>query len=183
MSLRALGCVFVLLSTGLVARAQEKNHWAFNVGPANSFKDLGSEDARHGWYFSLQHFAHEPRFKFWGFEADFVKEAYYMHTIGGGFRVWPVTRAHNFGITLAGRFWLGHGYFMDAGWGLDYINRLTYDVYTRLNSSPVLGFGSIVKSPMGELQVSLRWKHISNAGTAGHNEGENYLVLAVGLRF
>ena len=182
--IRILVLMIVSLSASSVAIADDA--WLVWLGRAHSFKMLGSEDARRGFYFGLEQSKAEPRFHFWGHDGELVREVYYLKSDGGGFRVWPETTAHNYGVTVAGRFWQkggsATGLYVEVGWGIDYINRLTYDVYTRINSSPVLGFGVSFEVGGRETLVGLRWKHISNAGSAGPNEGENYFLLLVGVR-
>lgn len=178
--------LFLLCSCLGVAQGKGRYQRHLIFGPALSFKVLGSEDARRAYFIGAQDSRPDPRLTLWGQEADLVREFTIMESVGGGFRQWPVTHAFNYGFSLIGRYWMrlfGHRLFLEAGWGLDYINRLTYDVYGRINSSPLVGIGF----PIGDKEVghylSLRWKHISNAGTAGNNEGENYAQLVIGIRF
>lgn len=182
--LRTVAPCLIALACSL-ASSQEPERY-FTVGPVLSFKVLGSEDARRGYFMGVQEARAERRFTLWGNRAQMVREVYVIETMGGGFRQWPETHAYNYGVSLVGRYWtkiIGTRGYWEAGWGLDYINRLTYDVYNRLNSSPVLGFGFRLGEENRGGIIGLRWRHISNAGTAGNNEGENYAQLVIGMRF
>ncbi len=180
------GLIAILLVVPTLAAASDPE-WTAWFGRMHSFKMVGSEDARNGLYFGVEQARPEPRFHFWGYDADLVLEAYYFMSDGGGFRQWPETTAHNYGLSALGRYYLNREgstrFYVEGGWGLDYINRLTYDLYSRINSSPVIGVGVVFERGDHDILLSFRLKHLSNAGTAGPNEGENYGVLMLGYRF
>ena len=161
--------------------------WLITGGPVFSQSWLGSEDRRKGGFFSVQYAKREPRISYSGNEGEMAIEGYFLYSRGGGHRGWPVTRTFEYGLLLIGRYWHGElggiRTYYEGGWGLDYSNRLPFDLDQRLNSAPMLGVGIAMPFNGREIQIGFRWLHVSNAGTNGSNEGHNYLMATVGLRF
>lgn len=91
------------------------------------------------------------------------------------------------GLAYGRWFWphdeLDRKMFFDLGWGFQYASHPTFDLDTRINSTPILGFGALF--PMGprEFLLSLRLLHISNGGTDKPNRGQNEILLIMGVRF
>ena len=161
--------------------------WLISSGPDFSQSWLGSEDRRRGGFFSVQYAKPEPRFCLWGTEGEMAIEGYFLYSRGGGHRGWPVTRSFEYGLLLIGRYWQGQSggvrTYYEGGWGLDYSNRIPFDLDQRLNSAPMLGVGIATPFNGREIQIGFRWLHVSNGCTNGNNEGHNYLLATVGLRF
>ena len=77
----------------------------------------------------------------------------------------------------------GQGFFLDLGWGLQIADRRSLDLDSRLNSTPVVGFGTTLPLGAQELMIGLRYLHVSNAGLVGRNQGSNQFFLTAGVRF
>jgi hypothetical protein len=181
-------CIVVLAALAAfgTAHAQEPK-WRASAGALYGQDWLGSEDTRRGGYYALSYSRPEPRIHFWGYDGELDIEGYYMFTKGGSDFIAGPNSSHHYGVLVIGRYYQHYTRatraFVEAGWGLQFTNRLTHDIDTRVNSTPMVGVGLI--SPLGgeEVMFSLRYFHISNAGTAGGNEGLNFFQLSVGLRF
>ena len=170
----------------LLAAAQDVK-WRVSAAAMFGQDWLGSEDTRRGGYYSLAFGKPEPRLHFWGYDAELDIEAYYIVTKGGSdFLAGPNT-SHHYGVMLVGRYFERYSKavraFLEGGWGLQYTNRLTHDLDSLWNSTPMIGAGFVVPLKDAELMFTLRYFHISNAGTAGDNEGLNFFQFQVGYRF
>lgn len=185
--LSTLIAFFFVLPCISSARQEREPSWLLTAGPVYSQKWLGSEDKRKGGFFSLQYAKPEPRFTYWGNEGELALEGYFIYSTGGGHASWPITRSHQYGLMVIGRFWQRdrgrYRTFYEAGWGLMYANRIDFDLDQRINSTPMLGIGVVIPYQDKEIQIGFRWLHVSNGGTNGDNEGQNYLMGTVGLRF
>jgi hypothetical protein len=124
---------------------------------------------------------------FWGYKAEIDYEGYYMVTKGGADFMAGPNISHHYGVMVIGRYFERYSKsaraYVEGGWGLQYTNRLTHDIDSLWNSTPMIGTGFIVPVDGDELIFSLRYFHISNAGTAGDNEGLNFFQFQVGYRF
>lgn len=176
--------VFLALSTLSIA---QDGLWRVSASPLWGQDWLGSEDTRRGAMYSVSYARQEPRLHFWGYDAELDIEAYYMFTKGGADFLAGPNSSHHYGVLLIGRYYQRYSKsmrgFLEGGWGLQFTNRLTHDLDARLNSTPMIGGGVVFPYRGDEVMVSLRYFHISNAGTAGDNEGLNFFQLSVGLRF
>ncbi len=147
---------------------------------------LGSQDSRRGLGFAYQFVKPEKRFDFRQVRAEMVYEVY-AHRSWGGRKGRVRNTQNNFGIAGLARYEQGKPgksrSFWEAGWGLQLVDRTSQDIDTRLNSTPMIGAGWIHSQGGNETYYSLRYFHISNAGTKGSNQGQNWLQLMVGLRF
>ena len=54
---------------------------------------------------------------------------------------------------------------------------------SKINSTPMIGFGVSWNTSEGEASIGLRLLHISNAGLVGKNQGQNQLFLVYSWRF
>lgn len=148
---------------------------------------FGSEDFRHTTGLTVQWTRPEPRFTFRGNRADLVLEANYFRSTGGNKFEFDADRANSFGLLALARYEFrpqkGLASYIEGGWGLQWIDRITIDLPSRINSTPTLGAGLIFPFGRTEVYVGVRWKHISNAGTRGNNPGQNQIMLGVGVRF
>ena len=184
--LNRLVLAFLLLCATAVALAQEPK-WGFRTSALFGQDWLGSEDTRRGGYYAVNFSKREPRFHFWGYDAEMDLEAYYMVTKGGADFIAGPNTSHHYGLLLIGRYYQKYAKssraFLEGGWGLQYTNRLTHDLDSMWNSTPMIGGGIVVPFSSWELMLSVRYFHISNAGTAGDNEGLNFFQFTVGARF
>ena len=175
---------FLLLSTATFAQSA---HWRVSASALFGQDWLGSEDTRRGALYSVAYGRPEPRLHFWGYDAEMDLEAYFMFTKGGADFIAGPNSSFHYGLLLVGRYYQHYAKtlraFVEGGWGLQYTNRLTHDIDSLWNSTPMIGAGFIVPMRGDELMVSLRYFHISNGGTAGDNEGLNFFQLSAGLRF
>ena len=133
-------------------------------------------------------FSHpEPRFHIWNYNAEFDIEGYYMFTKGGARFLAGPNSSHHYGLLFIDRYYQHMSgevrTFLEGGWGVQYTNRLTHDIDSMWNSTPMLGAGFVVPVQGKELMFTVRYFHISNAGTQGGNEGLNFFQVLVGLRY
>lgn len=148
---------------------------------------LGSQDIRRGGIYSLSVERPEPRFHFLGHGATMLIEGYYMFTKGGAVYLAGPNSSHHYGIVAVARYYDRDDSpvkgFYEFGWGLQFANRLTHDLDSRVSSTPLFGAGFVVPNGKYDLVFNARYFHISNAGTAGGNEGLNFYQLSLGVRF
>ncbi len=167
--------------------AQNNLKWSVSASALFGQDWLGSEDTRRGAMYAVSRSKHEPRLHFMGYDADLDVEAYYMFTKGGSDFIAGPNSSHHYGVLFTGRYFQHYAKsaraFVEGGWGLQYTNRLTHDLDSLWNSTPMLGMGIIVPFDKKDLMISVRYFHISNAGTAGDNEGLNFIQFRFGLRF
>ncbi len=110
-----------------------------------------------------------------------------MLTKGGAHYIAGANSSHHYGILAVARYFqrtsaLTRG-FVEVGWGLQFTNRLTHDIDSRINSTPMAGAGYVLPNGPQDLVFTARYIHLSNAGTAGGNEGLNFFMLSLGVRF
>lgn len=147
---------------------------------------LGSEDRRSGFGASIQWLNPEKRLAFRRYPAKLGYEFYALHTTGHdttGRRPGVTTTAA--GALVFARYEFparSIRMFFDLGWGLQVADRISQDLDTRLNSTPMFGAGIIVGRER-PVYIALRLLHMSNAGTNKPNQGQNQLQLLVGVRF
>lgn len=169
-----------------VNRAQE-TLWTIEAFAGFGQDYLGSEDVRRGGFYSVQYAMPWDRLRFRNTEGQLVVSGYYMFTKGAGYEGIPVDHLHTFGVTASARYWnhviRGTETFFDFGWGLSYSNRKTIDLSGQLNSTPFIGIGMLVPGTDDRMVVTVRWFHMSNAGTQGNNQGLNQIQYGVGYRF
>jgi hypothetical protein len=149
---------------------------------------FGSEDGRFGGGLSYAYGHPEKRFQLGQIPAQLVYEGYVDHTQSDGGSGFPANATLAFGGLGYARWrWpvdrIGNGVYLDFGWGLQFANRPTLDLDSRLNSTPVLGFGGVYKDGHKEYLIGLRLLHISNGGTVRPNYGQNELFLTLGFRY
>ena len=159
----------------------------FNIFGGQSMTILGSEDRRTGFGVGFGYGRPEPRFHMRGVRSQLVYEAYYDHTSSRGASGMGPNQAESFGLLAYGMWrWpprRGFGLYATAGWGLQYTNRTSVDLDSKINSTPMLGLGVSWDTGRGEGSIGIRFVHISNAGLVGNNQGQNQLYLVYGWRF
>ncbi len=148
---------------------------------------FGSEDSRFGGGLSYAYGKPEKRFQLGHIPAQLVYEGYVDHTQSGGSGFPPNSTLATGGLGYARWRWpmdqQGNGVYVDLGWGMQFANRPTLDLDTRLNSTPVLGLGGVFRDGSKEFLIGLRYLHISNAGTNHPNFGQNEIFLTLGVRY
>jgi hypothetical protein len=148
---------------------------------------LGSEDLRAGGGFFVAYSRNERQLRFEDRPGEFVIEGYFGQTRSNGVKDRPPNLTTELGLVGLARYrypWTGSlSTFIDVGWGLQYTSQRTNDLNSRLNSSPIIGYGVSIPTHGTELTISLRLLHLSNAGMAPPNKGQNQLLLSVGMRF
>lgn len=159
----------------------------FSLFGGQSISILGSEDRRTGFGVGFGYGRQEPRFAIKGLRSQLVYEGYYDHTSSRGASGFGPNQAESFGV-LAYGLWRwppkgGLGLYAAAGWGLQYTNRTSVDLDSKINSTPMIGLGVSWDTGKGEGSIGLRMLHISNAGTVGRNQGQNQLYLVYTWRF
>ena len=158
----------------------------FQIFGGQSMTILGSEDKRTAFGIGVAYGRPEPRFHIDGTGAQLVYEVYYDHSSSRGASGQPANETDSFGALAYARYrWPmreGFGFYATAGWGLQYSDRPTVDLDSRLNSTPMVGFGIAWDTGEGEGSIGLRFLHISNAGIVGRNQGQNQLHLVYSWR-
>ena len=156
-------------------------------GGATIVPFLGDEDRREVFSLGLQYAKPERAFKWRGKTSELVQEGYYQHSTSRGASGEPANKSEAWGYLAMARYnWINHngfGWYADIGIGLQYVNRRSVDLPSRLNSTPVLDLGLIIPAGRNSVTVGARFLHISNAHTVGNNQGQNELLFDVGLRF
>jgi hypothetical protein len=182
---RLAAVLFALFAASL--SLAQGHRWGVSASAMFGQDWLGSEDTRRGAMYSVSMSHREPRLHFWGYDAELDYEAYYMFTKGGADFMAGPNSSHHYGVLLTGRYFQKYAKssraFVEGGWGLQYTDRLTHDLDSLWNSTPMVGAGIVVPFERTDLVISVRYFHISNAGTAGDNEGLNFFQLRFGLRF
>lgn len=148
-----------------------------------SWRILGSEDFRRVSGIGLAFSREEPRFKFRGLTGDLVWEGFLVNSTSDGTGQFKADHILGLGVIALARHRLGR-FYSEFGLGLEYLNQLSYDISSKLSSTPTAGFGYAV--PIGkvsELLIGLRLHHVSNAGTQPHNKGQNETLLVLSYRY
>lgn len=149
---------------------------------------LGSEDGRIGGGLSYGYGRPEKRFQAGSVPAQLVYEGYVDFTHSNGENGSGPNSTIALGSLAYARWrWSlnqhGAGMYADLGWGLQLADGPTLDLNSELNSTPVLDIGFSRRDRKVEYLVGLRFLHVSNAGTAPPNYGQNELFLNFGVRY
>lgn len=181
---------FLLLVAGLLttlapAQIYSKPAWYVSFFGGHSARVFGSEDIRTDYGFGIAWQKPEPHFKWRHGPAELVMEGYYEHSNG-----------ENLGsrgqITDAlGAIWYARfrfpspsiNLFLDVGWGAQLATSESYDLGTRLNSSPMIDFGAAIRQGSSETLVGIRLLHLSNADLNPDNRGQNQVLFYVAVKF
>jgi len=149
---------------------------------------FGSEDGRFGGGIGYGFGRPEKRFQMGKIPAQLVVEGYIDHTQSDGGSGFPPNSTFAAGGLAFARWrWPmdkdGNGVYADLGWGMQLANRPTLDLDSRLNSTPVCGFGGAYRDGDREYLIGLELLHISNAGTVRPNYGQNELFFTMTVRY
>lgn len=163
-----------------------KPYWYVTSSIGESFGILGSSDIRVGSSINLGYAKPEPKLRFRRNRGQMVWEVYGSRSYSNNEPTSPDNSAIG-GLVLAR--WhgrpdpIGRNFFVDLGWGLQFANRETIDLDSRLNSTPTLDLGATFPMGRSEFLFMIRYMHASNAGTKGDNRGNNLVSLMAGIRF
>lgn len=157
------------------------------IAPMANAPILGSQDERVGLTLGVQWARPEKRLTMYGKRIYLVFETQIAHTYGGGWRARPRDKTWTIATLGLGRYETrgpsGRGTYFEAGWGLHWASDYTWDLDSRISSTPTAGAGILVRHGNNDYQLGLRWYHISNAGLRGSNQGQNQFLLMLGVRF
>lgn len=174
-------------STAMGGPGKTEAGWNLMGAVTKSQGFLGSEDIRHGNAWFVGYGRPEPRFQIGAIPAQWVWSAYVMPSKGNYLDGIPGFHTTAYGILSHGRWrWPtrdGVGAYVDAGLGVQYVNRLSRDINTRYNSTPYAAIGVGIQTGRTETLIGVGFLHVSNAGTKRPNQGQNHLMLMVGVRF
>lgn len=173
--------VALVLAIGSSAHAQDRK-WYLNAFAGQSVIFLGSKDNRTLSGFGASYnFGPKARLR-WGQQAGSLNgEIYYNTSKGPGYGNRPANSAQAWGILAYARYrWVqpdAPRMFADIGWGVQGASRVTRDLSSKINSTPVFDLGVIIGSDHERSLIGVRYMHISNAGTVPRNKGQNELFL------
>lgn len=148
---------------------------------------LGSNEIRSGGGITFGYGRPDPKLRIWSIPAQNCLELSVDSTHGrGSYESTPNDRV---GVNLLEyaryRFRTRHGvgFFTDLGFGF-YFTKESFDIPSPVSFTPTAGIGVAIRNGRAsELIIGLRFRHISNAGIRGTNNGQNGFWLTVGERF
>lgn len=185
----ALGA-FLLCSIGLVRADQigkTDKSYSFTSFFGRSELVLGSEDLRRGYGFALGYERPERQFRFRTIPAQLTTSLYYLRTKGDSkdnrFERYSDAAGVLFGARYRWPMKNDVGFFMDMGLGIQVTNFLSVDINSHVNTTPYMGIGLAFRTDGIEALLGLQFMHISNGGTKPPNQGQNQIMLSLGLRF
>jgi hypothetical protein len=160
----------------------DKPAWYATFFGGRSTRILGSQDMRTNYGLGLAWQRPEPHFKWRNGPAQLVLEGYFEHSNGED-RPTRGKITESIGVIWYARFRFPQfNLFADIGEGLHLSTSESFDLGTRLNSSPMLGIGFVVRQGSKETMVGARWLHLSNAGLNGENRGQNQMLFYVSVK-
>ncbi len=145
---------------------------------------LGSSEIRTDFGLGIAWQKFEPQFKWRYGPSQLVTEAYYEHSNGEDLVYRGRTTDAVGGLWYA-RFRFGShslNLFSDLGVGIQLSSSETYDLGTRLNTSPMVGVGFAIRHGNQETLVGLRLLHLSNANLNSKNKGQNQILFYLGAK-
>ena len=164
-----------------------QSRWAVHYGPAQSVTILGSEDLRNGALLGVQLFQPMKLRLLKKGDTTLVLEGYHLFTKGGGLYEFGPDRSFAYGVLAHSRWSTKAGnsgaFYAEFGWGLQVQNTITHDMGSRINSTPTVGLGWHGPVAGADLQVTLRFMHMSSAGLVTRNLGQNQFQVLAGIRF
>lgn len=184
----ALGLALLQGNHSYNLHTPESKYFVLHAGGGRTIVNfLGDTDLRRTYILGLQFAKPEPHLRFARKRAHLVEEVYYQRASSKGPIPYnPANKVDALGVLALARYeWVigGTHLYGDAGIGLQYSSQRTYDLPSRLSSTPTFDLGVFIPAGKQELTLGLRFMHISNAGTQGSNGGQNQLFLDLGVRF
>jgi hypothetical protein len=148
---------------------------------------LGSEDPRTGGGFSFAVGRNEPKLRIGNLPSELVLETYYLHTSSRGVNGDPPTTTLSWGLLASSRYrWKFRSdinLYADVGFGVQWTNRVTYDLPLAFNTSPSLALGFELPTSKGEsFLLGARLLHVSNGGRQLPNPGQNFLQWFISFK-
>lgn len=149
---------------------------------------LGSEDHRKAQGFGIGVDLYAPRrFRYRQIVPRMIVEGYYHRSTSPGASQQPANGTDAYGVLALIRYEKGLSknlnLYFDWGMGLQYSDQRTVDLSGRLSSTPTFGGGFAIHQGEQTYFLGVRYFHISNAGLQGNNQGQNQLLLTLGVRF
>lgn len=150
-----------------------------------SARIFGSQDIRTNYGFGIAWAKPEPHFKWRHGPAQLVMEGYYEHSNGQNLGS-RGSYTEAIGMIWYARFRFpskGINLFLDIGEGVQISTSESFDLGTRVNSSPMLGFGVAIRQGRQETLVGIRLLHLSNANLHRENRGQNQILFYTAVKF
>lgn len=183
-----LAIIAALYAPAASRYVDDRPHWIAEGFVGRSMTPiLGSEDERNLAGLAIHHLKDFPLARNGRYRADLGTGLYIQQSHSEGIARDPANTVNHIGVMNYVRWSLGNNHrahaFLDVGMGLHLSSKRTYDLDSRLSSTPFLGVGLAVPRGKQELTVTLRFVHISNANTTAKNYGQNQLWASLGVRF
>lgn len=163
-----------------------KPAWYIGLFGGRSARILGSQDMRNNYGISIAWARPERKFKWRYGPAKLVMEGYYEHSAGTPALGRDERAQEAFGFIGYARFHFvrrEYSFYLDIGEGIQIANVESYDLNTKINSSPMIGVGVGIRQGSQETLVGVRILHLSNAGIRPPNRGQNQVQFTVSVRF
>ncbi|MFZ4508247.1 MAG: acyloxyacyl hydrolase [Fimbriimonas sp.] len=170
------------VALALFGAAFARSDRSIGVFVGQGLQVLGSEDPRSGGGIFLQWSAPDRRLSWRGRTGKFVRELYIDGTRSRGASGQPANSTWAIGAIGYARYEFGNRYYVDLGLGVQYANRRTVDLDSLFNTTPCLAVGWILPGQEA-WNVGFRFLHVSNGGSSGKNQGQNFLALTAMRRF
>ena len=180
--------IFAALLCATATAAAQDSRWGVRASFGPAWLLLGSEDIREGISLGVNYSMPHPRLRFRSHHGELEMEAYAAYTSSTGASSKPPNRTLAGGLLAMGRYKgrsrNGVAGYIEIGWGLQYADQRTVDLNSRLNSTPTFGFGVATKTPDGhQAYIGVRLMHISNGGLSGDNQGQNFFMGTLSVKF
>ena len=165
-----------------------RGYWYLTLMGGQTQKILGSSEIRINGGLDLGYGRFDPRLKLGTIPAEFVIEAYTYRTELQSAPAASPGQTSNYGALAVTRYrWpmekAGNGMYVDLGFGVQFVNRPTFNLQSNLNTTPMVGIGGVFRSGKHEILLGLRLLHVSNGGRVKPNRGDNILFLTFTVRF
>lgn len=149
---------------------------------------LGSEDHRRVRGIGIGTYLEGPRrLRYRNYVPELVVTGYYHRSTSPGVSGVGPNGSDAYGVLALARYAFlkskGFSCYFDLGMGVQYSDMRTVDLSGRLSTTPTLGFGFAFGPDHTQSLLGLRLLHISNAGLQGNNQGQNQLLITLGIRF
>lgn len=179
---------FTLALACFSAGQEGSSRYGFRLFVGQALLTLGSEDIRNGAGAAITYTMPYRRLRFCDYPGELTLETYYHASYSGGASGKPPNQSNAGGILAMaryrGRSQGGMAGYLELGWGLQYTDKRSVDLDSRLNSTPTFGIGVIQRAPSGnEISFGIRIMHISNAGIVGRNQGQNQFFGTMAVKF
>ena len=149
---------------------------------------LGSEDHRKVRGLGMGTYLPGPRrLRYRNYVPELVVTGYYHRSTSAGVSGVGPNGVDAYGVLALARYEFAKGRsfagYFDLGMGLQYADMRTVDLSGRLSTTPTLGLGVSFGSGSCKWLAGVRLFHISNAGLQGNNQGQNQVLITLGVRF